>query len=102
MTAPTLTGDLRKAAHHLIWVWYQYGGGYESESGTICLPHRNMQAGEGACDLLTDLGLGQDQGWQFELNDAGRKLFDVDDIDADGAPQQERKTPKAYPSERGD
>lgn len=73
-----MDSEILKAAHHLIWVWYQYGGGATSAEGRVQLEHRNMNAGEGASDFLEGLGLGSDFGYYFELNDAGMQLFNED------------------------
>lgn len=77
----TMNDDVRRVAHHLLWVWYQYGKGYEDEAGNIRLEHRNMQAGEQASDLLTELGLGEDAGYDFVLNAAGRALLFDEEIE---------------------
>lgn len=70
--------QLREAAHHLIWIWFQYGGGTETKDGRVMLEHRNMQAGEQAADFLEELGLGEDMGYHFELNEAGKALWQWD------------------------
>ena len=73
-----MTPEIRIAAHHLIWVWYMYGGGTNSKDGFIQLEHRNMQAGEQAAEFLENLGLGEDMGYHFELNRAGMALWEWD------------------------
>jgi len=61
--------------HHLIWVWFQYGGGRRS-GGRVYLPHCCMGAGEQAGEMLESLGLGVDAGWEIELTDKGVELME--------------------------
>lgn len=92
--------ETKIAIHHLIWIWYQYGGGSEQE-GKIVLPHKSMGAGEQATDFLCDLGLGVDTGYQFELNAAGMEIFNAEPeemIDAD-EPAKEQGEGKDAPSD---
>jgi hypothetical protein len=75
--------EIAVAIHHLLWVWKQYGGGAEDRRGVQCFPHQCFQAGEQATDYLVGLGLGIDQGWQFELN---RNGVDIMNIGGEGLP----------------
>jgi hypothetical protein len=76
-----MTPEQRKAAYALLWVWAQYGGtSVVSENGrVVAFEHRCMGAGEYATDWLVSLGLGRDQGWQFELNDTAMELMRGDE-----------------------
>lgn len=41
----------------------------------VAFEHQCMSAGEEAADVLAAAGLGHDQGWQFELNEAAIELM---------------------------
>ena len=73
-----MTEHLTEAIHHLLWIWYQYGGGATDGKGSTSFPHQAMQAGERATDFLVKFGLGRDQGWQFELNRRGVDIMNLD------------------------
>lgn len=66
-----------KLAHHLIWVWFQYGGGREVE-GEVYLPHQCMSAGENAGDALEQMGYATDEGWEMKLTQKGKDLMEMD------------------------
>ena len=70
-----MTDDLREAVHHLLWVWFQYGRGLARTDGKIRLSHKCMGAGEEAADFLEALGLGEDDGYYFVLNEEGEKIM---------------------------
>lgn len=75
---PGVRNPILIAAHHLLHVWAAYGATYRDETGALCLEHRNMTAGEDASDFLETLGLGEDVGYAFRVNDAGRALMDAE------------------------
>jgi hypothetical protein len=72
-----LNKELKEAIGHLLWVWYQYGEHHVKENGQICLEHMNMAAGEDAGDFLNNLGLGEDEGYCFVLNETGMGLMNL-------------------------
>lgn len=63
---------LEEAAHHLLWVWYQYGDSTRKDY----LEHRNMAAGEQAAEFLEELGYGEDEGYGFKVNQKGLDLME--------------------------
>ena len=65
---------LERTTHHLLWVWYTYNG-YKDANGVMCLEHRNMSAGEDACDLLEEWGLVVDKGYHAEVTQKGIDLM---------------------------
>jgi len=69
-----------KAAHHLIWVWFQYAGRRE-EDGRVYLEHQCMSAGEGAAEWLEDRGYAQEEGWGCYLTQKGISVMDDESLD---------------------
>jgi hypothetical protein len=63
----------RKAIHHLLAIWGQYGNVIETEEGTVYQTDY-MHAGEHAAEFLVSLGLGKSDGYALVLNDKGREI----------------------------
>lgn len=69
------------AAHHMLWVWFQYGqGGRSSPTGVMALPCQCMQAGEQAGDWLAERGYVVNEEWDVVVTAKGRELMERKDI----------------------
>ncbi len=62
-------------AYNLIWVWMQYAPPQNTDFDKVRMDHMCMSSGEDATDLLQYLGLGEDNGWQFEANEEVVKII---------------------------
>lgn len=79
--------ELRKAIHHLLHIWLQYGSGgsrarasWPGNNGELLLDHKNMQAGEQASAFLERHGVGKDVGYSFAVNALGRQIMDDESL----------------------
>jgi hypothetical protein len=75
-----MSRETDKAAHHLIWVWFQYAGRRE-EGGKVYLDHQCMSAGEGAAEWLQDWGYATEEGCGCHLTPKGIAVMDDESLD---------------------
>ena len=68
------------AAHHIIWIWYQYAG-KKKDDGSIYLEHQCMSAGEDAAEWLESRGYVIEDGWGCVLTQKGIEVMDCEEYE---------------------
>lgn len=67
--------NVKKGIHHTLWMWFLAGKCSAVKNGNItagCLfDHECMSYGEQAGDWLEEMGVGLQDDWSFEINQAG-------------------------------
>lgn len=83
MMSHDLEIETRRAIHHLLWIWHQYGNPttFGEPTTHMELSHSCMKAGEDAADFLERLGLGEDVGDTFVVNEAGLLIMYDDTLE---------------------
>jgi hypothetical protein len=65
--------ETRKAIHHLLAIWSQYGN--VTIDGDVTFYRTDyMKAGEHAATFIASLGLGETDGFALTLNEKGRAI----------------------------
>lgn len=73
--------ELRKAIHHLLWIWAQYGPSENiNYADKLRLDHQFMSAGEQAGDFLASHGVGIDEGREIKLTPLGMEIYNDESL----------------------